>query len=224
MSEMEPTSRSGMGLFIEGLVIVVSILLAFAIDASWDTFRDRQNEERLLESLRAELAGNEARIEDAIARGEVVLAANDKLIEVIGPETAPVPPDSLESLLSMSWSTGPAWLELTAATAVLGSGDSGRARTDALHDVLATLRSRNDKYRGDGDLYNEHRHDLMLYVAAIPGWAGRSNFPRSGVVLQRDRQLQYLVAYLRRRTLILNGGARDLLTLVDPASALAGPR
>ncbi len=45
-------------LAIEGIAIVVSILLAFAIDAWWDERRERAEETRLLTALGEEMAGN----------------------------------------------------------------------------------------------------------------------------------------------------------------------
>jgi hypothetical protein len=48
---------------VEGSAIVVSILLAFAIDAWWDAHQDRQEEKRILVGLREELESNLKRIE-----------------------------------------------------------------------------------------------------------------------------------------------------------------
>jgi len=51
----ETGQRSLRNLLIEGLVIVASILLAFAIDAGWDQVREREQEQRLLVQLIGEL-------------------------------------------------------------------------------------------------------------------------------------------------------------------------
>jgi len=48
---------------VEGSAIVVSILLAFAIDAWWDAHQDRQEEQRVLAGLKEELESNLARID-----------------------------------------------------------------------------------------------------------------------------------------------------------------
>lgn len=48
---------------VEGSVIVVSILLAFAIDAWWETYRDQQEQQRILMGLKEELESNIDRIE-----------------------------------------------------------------------------------------------------------------------------------------------------------------
>lgn len=48
----------------EGFVIVVSILLAFAIDAGWDELQDRSQEREVLESLRDDFRAN---LDEAVA-------------------------------------------------------------------------------------------------------------------------------------------------------------
>lgn len=45
-------------LLVEGAAIVMSILLAFAIDAWWDNRHERVEEQRILESLKAEFLSN----------------------------------------------------------------------------------------------------------------------------------------------------------------------
>lgn len=54
-------------LFWEGLVIVVSILLAFAIDAWWDDRKERIEEEALLTGLEIEFRANRETLEHQLA-------------------------------------------------------------------------------------------------------------------------------------------------------------
>ena len=51
----------------EGLVIVASILLAFAIDAAWDGYQERRFRDELVAGLRAEFTSNRERLDSAIA-------------------------------------------------------------------------------------------------------------------------------------------------------------
>lgn len=58
--QLDPTmrgraERSARSFLVEGLVIVASILLAFAIDAGWDELREREQEQRLLAQVTDEL-------------------------------------------------------------------------------------------------------------------------------------------------------------------------
>jgi len=47
----DSTSTRNRDLFVEGVVIVLSILLAFGIDALWDQHKQRLEEEEILASL-----------------------------------------------------------------------------------------------------------------------------------------------------------------------------
>ena len=64
---------------LEGLVIVASILLAFALDAWWDNRQERAEVVELLVLMDQELAGIEARLDSAVAEhrklGELALEA-----------------------------------------------------------------------------------------------------------------------------------------------------
>jgi hypothetical protein len=71
-------------LLVEGVVIVLSILLAFAVDAAWDRSRDAAAERIVLGDLRSELTENREAIENrwlpnhlatAVAHGESTTCA-----------------------------------------------------------------------------------------------------------------------------------------------------
>ena len=77
-------------LAVDGFVIVASILLAFAIDAWWDTFRDRAAAERQLDVLNGQIAANYEVLEQAAEQLSVSEAAMGALIHVIGPRRGSV--------------------------------------------------------------------------------------------------------------------------------------
>ena len=54
---------NGRKIFIEGSVIVVSILLAFGIDAMWDEYKERREESEVLAALKTEFESNLADIQ-----------------------------------------------------------------------------------------------------------------------------------------------------------------
>jgi len=87
-------------LAIEGVVIVSSILLAFAIDAGWDERNERSRERGVLESLEAEFEENLLaiqRVADIHARDE---AAAESLAGFLN-EAQPRPGAEIERLLSL---------------------------------------------------------------------------------------------------------------------------
>ena len=58
----------------EGTVIVVSILLAFWIDAWWDSSQARRNEATVLESIRQEAEQNRRELDRLLERNHIQLA------------------------------------------------------------------------------------------------------------------------------------------------------
>jgi hypothetical protein len=73
---MTTGSIRGRRLLVESFAVVVSILLAFAIDASWDDRRERIEEEALLAGVLSEFEQN---IEEVATQLERVQAARDRL-------------------------------------------------------------------------------------------------------------------------------------------------
>jgi hypothetical protein len=92
-SRIIPWKRIG----VEAVAIVVSILLAFAIDAWWDERQERQDEIEILERLLLELSVNIERIENFIVRGNRKIEYASELFDQIekaqaqGDETIDVP-------------------------------------------------------------------------------------------------------------------------------------
>jgi hypothetical protein len=107
-------------LVMEGLVIVASILLAFAIDAAWDERQERAQERRLLEALEDEFAAHppvllDAQVVhqrfanatfalfdtlDAAPEGEVVVVSDSLLYPIMRGRTTQLAQGELEAALS----------------------------------------------------------------------------------------------------------------------------
>ncbi len=60
-------------LSVEGTAIVVSILLAFSIEAWWDNYQDRSEEQGILLGLKSEFEQNLAFIEIELSHGMLLL-------------------------------------------------------------------------------------------------------------------------------------------------------
>ena len=65
--------------FVEGVVIVLSILLAFGIDAWWDELGDRRSEREALVRLQGEFERNRTLIESGSGQFRDVAAASQSL-------------------------------------------------------------------------------------------------------------------------------------------------
>ena len=72
-------------LFAESVAIIVSILLAFAIDAWWADRQDRVEETRILEALKAEFEGNARELPDRISNHQRSADSATALLEAIRP-------------------------------------------------------------------------------------------------------------------------------------------
>ncbi len=84
----------------EGGAIVVSILLAFAIDAWWQERSDRTREQTAIRRLIVEYETNLQRLENDRADHQNVLTATGRLLDLIGPDPAEVQdPDAMARLL-----------------------------------------------------------------------------------------------------------------------------
>ena len=82
-------------LLLEGFVIVVSILLAFAIDAWWDDRQEAEEARLQVERVVVELEANIVRLEDQVERLDVTTAAAKRFLSKFGPEPEPVSVRSL---------------------------------------------------------------------------------------------------------------------------------
>lgn len=88
---------------IEGFVIVVSILLAFGIDAAWETSRERAEEAQFLADLRDEFDANRTALRVVIAERESRVILTRILIREAGPDKQGLSSDSLAVLAELSY-------------------------------------------------------------------------------------------------------------------------
>ncbi len=87
------------GLLLEGVVIVASILLAFAIDAWWEGFRESRETRTLLESIREDVVATQTAIETSRSESEQIAAYARAILEAMA---AGAPPDEMrERLLTL---------------------------------------------------------------------------------------------------------------------------
>jgi hypothetical protein len=208
----------------EGVVIVVSILLAFGIDAWWQERQERQAERQQLSVLRAELAENRAEFEYRLRYGNETLLAQNKLIELIGPDYRPIPSDSLAALLADAWSFGIAEVESGAIDALLDSGEFRTAVRSDLYRLLVRYRVILTDHREEhSQQFIELRTHLLDYLGTVSPGAfvfGRSDFPVPVDDLLRDQQLEAIVSQLVVRTNQMLRSIEDMVGLADSVSVL----
>jgi hypothetical protein len=86
--------------FVEGVVIVASILLAFGIEAWWDGRQEAEERSQLLSTMRESVQLNRASLEENIEGSESAQARTRRFIEMENPELAAVSTDTALSLLT----------------------------------------------------------------------------------------------------------------------------
>jgi len=75
------TTRSLGRLAVEALAIVASILIAFGIDAAWDTRQEQREVRRILEGLQAEFQAHRVDLEAQLVRTEGVVTSLSPLFQ-----------------------------------------------------------------------------------------------------------------------------------------------
>jgi hypothetical protein len=96
MSDTRRTTR----LVSEGAVIVVSILLAFWIDAWWDNRQARMTEMTVLESIREEVEENRLELDRLLGLNGTQLERIDGFLGLTPDELRSLPQDSVAPWIS----------------------------------------------------------------------------------------------------------------------------
>ena len=152
--------------FVEGVVIVGSILLAFGIDAWWDGVQERRLELEYAERLKDDLAG------DTLRFSEIRVAFDTKadvLRELLGAEGTPSVRDADAMMARLNFSTYNGVAETNSATfrKMENSGTLGLLRDVGLRTSLAEYHAFYELLAGIlADPMGPYQEVL---TAAIPG-------------------------------------------------------
>lgn len=131
-------------ILVEGVVIVCSILLAFGIDALWESRGERIAEDRLLSSLAVEFRVNKDRLRGNLRFSADIEAAAIAALELAAEPTIDVSPDSVDHLLlNVSWAQPTQWVTGTVDAVVLG-GDLVLIESQQLRSELTAWRQALD--------------------------------------------------------------------------------
>ena len=127
----------------EGAAIVVSILLAFSIEAWWDNNQDRSEEQGILLGLKSEFEQNLAFIETELSYRNAVIDSILKIFDASAAKTS-IEPKKLDELIGdVTW-----WSNIEyargAIDGLLQSGGLSLIENEELRRVLASMPSRYD--------------------------------------------------------------------------------
>ncbi len=174
-----PPSRRSSVFAAEGVLIVLSILVAFGIEASWGRRGERLAELEALEGLLDDFTENVERLASAKAEHIQIRDASIRLLAMTGPDASAVASELTMDTLVMALIGGPKVFPVTATyDALIGSG-----RLDLLEN--STL-----------------RRELALWSTAI---AYARDAEREGFTQMDQRLLPFLWDYVPILTLDLTG-------------------
>lgn len=121
----------------EGLVIVVSILLAFGIDAWWEEQGARAEERSVLLALEAEFRSNAERLSSALTWYQERYASARRILELSDGPAGALSDEELRSLLSDLLRKRSFYLDSGAHDALLASGELAVISDEELRNRLA---------------------------------------------------------------------------------------
>ncbi len=128
--------------FAEGAVIVLSILLAFGIDAWWEGRQERAEEREALEALADDFDAAARELESERLLVDSLLTASHAILRWTGPDADSRHVDSL-ALVLPELSRMPNYQPPTGTLdALVGSGDLRLIRSDTLRAALASFQNR----------------------------------------------------------------------------------
>lgn len=220
MSEKVPWRR----IVVEGLVVVVSILLAFAIDAAWDNRSAAKAERALLTSLRAEFDSNRSAIENSIQFHERDVAVASFLLRA-QPNT---PLDSLATAVAASTYFRTTDARVGAISSAIEGGSLERLENEELRALIAS-------WPGDFNDVGEneslewslvHEEQLRLIgeytdVASLAAFTGAWPSPVRNPGEPSAAALRRLVNDARFRTIVFQRFINDRLIVNELETLLA---
>lgn len=149
---------------VEGAAIIVSILLAFGIDAAWDRHVERQEEAEILADLGSEISRNLRALDGTLASHQRVLEGAARLVATPSSELRTMPAAELRpffyALMSrVSFTPVDGTLE-----SALSSGKLHRIRNDAIRNDIVTWRGLVEDTEEEVFELRQATRDLVEYA------------------------------------------------------------
>lgn len=217
---------------IEGLVIVVSILLAFAIDAWWSERQDRHAEIRQLARVSAELNTNAESIERKLETLRVAVAATSEFLSWMGPEPTIVGPKIFLNAWTELYSIGTLTLLTGASEDYLAEGRLDTARNADVRNAIVDWYSQGDDLERQYNLLREAHANVGEYLTAsmpmlhlhsaneLMANHPRSKFPLDQAAVLSDPRTESLLAFYLIRLEFVTSQAEMLLKQKENVLAL----
>lgn len=228
------SSRTVKSYLYEGLVIVASILVAFALDASWANYQESKVEQKVLRELRAELESAKARIELSIAELKGVIESSSNLVSALGNNTSILSPSSAQNMVIRILEINTLEVPTSVLDSIVASGQVRLISNNELRETLAEwpalisdVRENHEWHRIETDEYLIPYLARYLSIRDALTSSGDSTFEPGSFdydlePMQRDpvfegrlvNRISRQQATLRETRVLLNG-TEKLLVLIN---------
>jgi hypothetical protein len=211
----------------EILLVMIGILLALQVN-NWNEARKARKEEQvILAQLQSEFRENQAKLERVYQIHGEVNRCLRALLEAMGPEPGPLPPDSL-NLYMGELSHIPFYKPLTGSvTSLLSTGKLSLISNDSLRLSVSNWPRLLEDYRyTSGILYDMYNQEILPYlirkyhyrnvrIDTGLGNSGRSAFEADPRELLSDPELENIAEIKRVDSEVLQKRAFELLTVQE---------
>ncbi len=214
--------------FVEGVVIVGSILLAFGIQAWWDGRQERVEERQALEALARDFESAAEEMDQVLLVMDSVAIAANIILGWTGPSADSRHADSLALLLPSITRVTDFHPPVGTLQALLGSGDLRLIRNDSLRAALASFPSRLDQikttegYGADvlfGELHPYLNQSIPMRRFGRAG-DGATQFDSDVEGLLRSLEFENLVQLKLTHLAFLEGSTKEMQGLITSIRAI----
>jgi len=123
---------------VEATAIVVSILLAFAIDAWWDDRKERNADNEQLARVSEELHANLVLVDQMLNTVSDAIQSTSLFMSWMGPKPEPIPPEVFFEHWTTLYSIGTFTLSRSAADDFLAAGQVGSAQNGEIRQTISS--------------------------------------------------------------------------------------
>ncbi len=139
MTDSPTRSIPWLRVFVEGVVIVGSILLAFGIDAWWDGQQERREEQEALAGLQSEFEANLTQANEVIERHLQGRRLMESLVDLEEEEIRALPQSTLSEIATAACNPWTFDAILGSTEALIGAGKLGVLRSRELREALTSF-------------------------------------------------------------------------------------
>ena len=169
------------------MVIVVSILLAFAIDAWWEDRQEYSAQTERLARVAAELRSNTARVTEQQEVLEGAIDAGSTMLSWMGPEPAEVEYELFLDTETTLLSIGTFSLLRRATDEYLASAETGKPGHDQFRDALSELYFSGDSLEGQYALLRSQHANLINYTSSLEKYPTLATMSRINIMREHPK-------------------------------------